>query len=104
MGKLINGGFSKPGDEIPQPVGFLMGANLRANQGHEPPPAPVPDPAKESLADLLREVLTTEARLQGKPPPSAAACDAFGRLLGGLPSGPERRKGKGRRKGVKRDD
>jgi hypothetical protein len=57
---------------------------------------------KESLADLLREVLTAQAAKQGKPPQSAEACAAFGRLLGGLPTGPEGRKGKGKRKGGKR--
>jgi hypothetical protein len=104
VGKYIHGGFYKPGDVIPQPVSFLMGSNLRQNEPTQPDGRPeaapaTPDPANESLADLLREVLSAEAAKQGKPPPSAEACDAFGRLLGGLPSGPERRKGKGKRKG-----
>jgi hypothetical protein len=32
MGKLIIEGWSKPGDEIPQPTGILMGRNLRPPQ------------------------------------------------------------------------
>ena len=29
MGKFINHGWSKPGDDIPQPVSLVTGANLR---------------------------------------------------------------------------
>ena len=31
MAKLINKGWSKPGDDIPQPVGIVLGSNLRQN-------------------------------------------------------------------------
>jgi len=29
MGMVINLGWSKPGDEIPQPIGIVISANLR---------------------------------------------------------------------------
>ena len=31
MAKLIHDGWSKPGDDIPQPVGIVLGGNLRQN-------------------------------------------------------------------------
>jgi len=38
MAKLINKGWSKPGDEIPQPIGVVLGGNLK--QGSKPPSPP----------------------------------------------------------------
>jgi len=39
MAKLINKGWSKPGDEIPQPISVLLGGNLRqASRPPSPPP------------------------------------------------------------------
>jgi len=35
MAKLIYKGWLKPGDEIPQPIGVVLGGNLRQNA--EPP-------------------------------------------------------------------
>jgi hypothetical protein len=39
MGKLINEGYYTSWDEIPQPVGFITGANLRQPPGEGEPPA-----------------------------------------------------------------
>ena len=38
MAKLIHKGWSKPGDEIPQPIGIVPGNNLRPNSKHQSPP------------------------------------------------------------------
>ena len=39
MAKLINRGWSKPGDEIPQPIFVVLGGNLRKNfKPSSPPP------------------------------------------------------------------
>jgi hypothetical protein len=35
MAKLINQGWAKPGDEIPQPVGAVLGGNLRRMEERE---------------------------------------------------------------------
>jgi hypothetical protein len=32
MGRVTHHGWSKPGDDIPQPVGIVMGRNLRPPQ------------------------------------------------------------------------
>jgi hypothetical protein len=38
MAKLINRGWYKPGDEIPQPIGIVLGSNLRP--ASKPPSKP----------------------------------------------------------------
>ena len=49
MGKLIIEGWSKPGDEIPQPVGIVMGRNLRK-------PEPVLSEAEKVLASIKQYI------------------------------------------------
>jgi hypothetical protein len=38
MAKVINKGWWKPGDEIPQPVGIVLGKNFRQNSKPQLPP------------------------------------------------------------------
>jgi hypothetical protein len=45
MGKLINEGWSKPGDEIPQPTSIIMGRNLRK-----------PEPALTEREKVLKSI------------------------------------------------
>ena len=47
MGKVTHHGWSKPGDEIAQPVGVVMGANLRK-------PEPVLSEAEKVLASITQ--------------------------------------------------
>ena len=55
MAKLINKGWSKPGDEIPQPIGIVLGSNLRRNT--EPPEnKPVKQPSK-TLSDEQKRLV-----------------------------------------------
>jgi hypothetical protein len=58
-----------------------------------------PEPRGESLADLLRDVLATEAQRQGMPPPTDEQYDEFLRLLAGLPTGPDEVPAKGEKGG-----
>jgi hypothetical protein len=54
MGKLIIEGWSKPGDEIPQPTGILMGRNLR-------PPQPALT-ERERVLRSIEEFIANEKR------------------------------------------
>jgi hypothetical protein len=45
MAKLIYKGWSKPGEEIPQPIGVVLGGNLRQNS--KPPSPPHKDEDKQ---------------------------------------------------------
>jgi hypothetical protein len=44
--KHIHKGWSKPGDEIPQPIGVVLGGNLR--QGSKPQLPPPKDEEKQN--------------------------------------------------------
>jgi hypothetical protein len=50
MAKLINRGWSKPGDEIPQPIFVVLGGNLRKNFKPSSPP-PKDEGKQEKLKD-----------------------------------------------------
>lgn len=48
MGKVIDRGWSKPSDEIAQPISIVMGKNLRQNS---PKPCKPPKQEKEPEAE-----------------------------------------------------
>ena len=54
MAKHIYKGWSKPGDEIPQPVGIVLGGNLRQNSRPPPPPPKDEDKRDQKPAEAGR--------------------------------------------------
>ena len=58
--KLINRGWAKPGDEIPQPIGVVLGGNLRQNAEplkNKPDKQPLPtlsDEQERLVAEIKR--------------------------------------------------
>ena len=60
MAKVINKGWSKPGDEIPQPVGVVLGGNQSRNSEPQSPPKPKRPPSKMQLEE--RERLVAEIK------------------------------------------
>jgi hypothetical protein len=57
MGTVKHHGWSKPGDEIPQPVGIVMGRNLRK-------PAPVPPQDQRDLQEIEKAIKDQEGDRQ----------------------------------------
>jgi hypothetical protein len=49
MAKHIQLGWSKPGDDVPQPTSIVMGANLR-----KPSPTPEPKPFGLDLSGIAK--------------------------------------------------
>jgi hypothetical protein len=66
MAKLINKGWSKPGDDIPQPVGIVLGSNLRPPKPEKPPSKMLSDEQERLVAEIKRHHLqaTTEQILR----------------------------------------
>jgi hypothetical protein len=59
MGKLIYEGLAKASDEIPQPIGVVLGANLRQNAE---PPKNKPDKQPSPMQLEERERLVAEIK------------------------------------------
>jgi hypothetical protein len=60
MGKVTHHGWYKPGDDIPQPTGIIMGRNLRKSK-----PAPAVDrPFSHDLRDIAKWIEDHEEDLK----------------------------------------
>jgi hypothetical protein len=58
MAKVINKGWSKPGDEIPQPISVVLGKNLRQNSKPQSPP-----PKDEEKQDQRKDSNCSQGKL-----------------------------------------
>ncbi len=65
MAQLINLGWSKPGDEIPQPVGVVLGGNLRTKSEPQSPPKPKIQHGSSSGLKHLQLISPAEAEKLG---------------------------------------
>jgi hypothetical protein len=61
MGKVTHQGWSKPGDEIPMPVGIVMGANVRKQ-----PARPAPLSEAERVLQSIAEYCETQKKLESQ--------------------------------------
>ena len=64
--KLINRGWAKPGDEIAQPVGIVLGGNLTPPKPEKPPSKTLSDEQRRLVAEIKRHhpMATTEQILK----------------------------------------